>query len=134
LNTYVEFIKKKTIIEFKNRLKLTLMYEIDHLKHEIEIVSNFQKEEITYTLENLEHYKSFKFLTKELLMYEKIFLKLESEKLDYDHVIDNSILTENKTDKSSLKFIVSGFFFGMFLSISIIFFKNYSKLLTYKKN
>jgi LPS O-antigen subunit length determinant protein (WzzB/FepE family) len=134
LSKYVEFIKKKTIIEFKNRLKLSIIYQIEHLKNEIEITSRLQKEESTLILDTLVLHKGSKFLTKELLMYEKIFLKLESEKFDYNHAADNSTLTENKTNLSSLQFSLFGFFLGIFLSISVIFFKNYSKLLIYKKN
>lgn len=134
LSKYVEFIKKKTIIEFKNRLKLSIIYQIEHLKNEIEITSRLQKEESTLILDTLVLHKGSKFLTKELLMYEKIFLKLESEKFDYNHAVDNSTLTENKTNLSSLQFSLFGFFLGIFLSISVIFFKNYSKLLIYKKN
>ena len=136
LNEYVEFIKKKTTIEFKKRLKLAINYESDRIKNDIEIKRLLQNEETTLIFDknNFVLNKGSKFLSQELLILEQTSLKLESEKFDYNHIIDSSsLLTEKKTNASSLLFSVSGFFLGIFLSISLIFVKNYPQILIYKK-
>ncbi len=106
LNKYVEFIKKKTIVEFKNNLKLTLLNTINNHQEALEIAKKVQLENpiIKNTKSRSSSYMSQKhYSIKVLKCYQKIsiilhkrLIKLENDQFDYDFILQKSITAPNK--------------------------------------
>ena len=131
LNKYVEFIKKKTIVELKNNLKLTLLDAINHHEEASEIA---KKIELEYPIiQKLEQgqvvaepdglfYKGTKVLSENINHLKQRLKKLENDQFDYNIILQKPITFPNNPKNSSLHFAL-GLMLGLFLSLGIIYFK-----------
>ena len=131
LNKYVEFIKKKTIVELKNNLKLTLLDTINHHEEALEIA---KKIELEYPIiKKLEQgqvvtepdglfYKGTKVLSENINHLKQRLKKLENDQFDYNIILQKPITFPNNPKNSSLHFAL-GLMLGLFLSLGIIYFK-----------
>jgi LPS O-antigen subunit length determinant protein (WzzB/FepE family) len=135
-NNYVEFTKKKIIIEFKKDLKTTI---------ENKIVANEQALE-TAKLINLENpiiksldrqvqvvnepealfYKGTKVLSQNIIYLKRLLQKLENDQLNYNPILDKASLPVLQNTSVSL-FFVSGLILGFLISLVIIFLRNILK-------
>jgi LPS O-antigen subunit length determinant protein (WzzB/FepE family) len=135
-NNYVEFTKKKIIIEFKKNLKTTI---------ENKIVANEQALE-TAKLINLENpiiksldrqvqvvnepealfYKGTKVLSQNIIYLKRLLQKLENDQLNYNPILDKASLPVLQNTSVSL-FFVSGLILGFLISLVIIFLRNILK-------
>lgn len=143
LNNYVEFIKNKTLIEFANALKKLISFHILKLEHNLDLAKKIQLEVplemkvnhyVKYsnnndTVNNNDkelYFKGTKILIDEINYYKKMLERLDDlSKFDYNPILkkadDQVFLSQN------LLFLPSGFIFGFFLSLLIVFFKNILK-------
>jgi LPS O-antigen subunit length determinant protein (WzzB/FepE family) len=131
LNKYVEFIKKKTTVEFKNNLKLTLLNTINNHQEALEIAKKIQLENpiiITSSQQQVVNepealfYKGTKVISENLNYLNKKLIKLENDQFNYNYIIDKGIITPINTMSLYFYFQI-GLFVGFFLSFIIIFYK-----------
>jgi len=132
LNKYVKFVKKKTTVEVKNTLKLTILNSISLHLQALEIAKKIQLEnpiiktpsqqQIVTEPEAL-FYKGTKVITENLKYLNTKMIKLENEQFDYNIILEKSITHAINPVSSSLYFAL-GLMLGSFLSFVIIFFKN----------
>jgi hypothetical protein len=137
LNKYVEFINKKTIVEFKNVTKLSILNTINHHQEALEIARKIQLEnpiikttsqqqQVVVNEPEALFYKGTKVLAENLNYLNKRLIKLENDQFDYNFILQKSTTLPNNPSSSSL-FFALGFMLGLFLSFVIIFFKNILK-------
>jgi LPS O-antigen subunit length determinant protein (WzzB/FepE family) len=134
LNKYVEFIKKKTIVEFKNNLKLTLLNTINNHQEALEIAKKIQLENPIIKTANQGQvvnepealfYKGTKVISENLNYLNKRLIKLENDQFNYN-IISQKALTLNNPINLPLYFAL-GLILGSFLSLIIIYLKNILK-------
>ena len=98
LNKYVEFIKKKTIVEFKNNLKLTLLNTINNHQEALEIAKKIQLENPIIKSTNLQQviiepeglfYKGTKVISENLNYLNKRLIKLENDQFAYNIILQS---------------------------------------------
>jgi LPS O-antigen subunit length determinant protein (WzzB/FepE family) len=133
LNNYVEFIKKKNIIEFKKKLKLTIDNKINFTEDALEtaklinlenpILKSPDRTNLAINEPEALFYKGTKVLSQSIILDKKILQKLENNQFNYNHILDKGMTSKINT-KSSYSFFLIGLFIGFFLSCIIIFFKN----------
>jgi LPS O-antigen subunit length determinant protein (WzzB/FepE family) len=130
---YLEFTKKKSIIEIKKNLKYTIQNRINNTVDAVEIAKLINLENPIIKLPDRQYqvvsepealfYKGTKVLEQSIVIDKKLLQKLENDQFNYNHTLQNGIIT--KIDSDYLYFYsVVGFFAGLFLSFIIIFFKN----------
>ena len=134
LNKYVEFIKKKTIVEFKNNLKLTLLNTINNHQEALEIAKKIQLENPIIKTANQGQvvnepealfYKGTKVISENLNYLNKRLIKLENDQFNYN-IISQKALTLKNPINLPLYFAL-GLILGSFLSLIIIYLKNILK-------
>jgi LPS O-antigen subunit length determinant protein (WzzB/FepE family) len=134
LNKYVEFIKKKTIVEFKNNLKSTLLNTINNHQEALEIAKKIQLENPIIKTTNQQQvvnepealfYKGTKVISENLNYLNKRLIKLENDQFN-NNVISQKALTLKNPINLSLYFVL-GLILGSFLSLIIIYLKNILK-------
>ena len=130
---YVEFIKKKTIIDCKNRIKLTILNTINNHQEALEIAKKIQLErpflyadwKALQNMQNVEpetlFFKGTIVLSENINNFNKILIKLENDPFNYNTIIQNA-LTQKKS-KSLPLYFAFGLSLGLFLSLGIIFLK-----------
>jgi LPS O-antigen subunit length determinant protein (WzzB/FepE family) len=133
INNYVEFIKKKNIIELKKNLKLAIENKINITEDALEtaklinlenpiLKSQDRQNQVVKEPDSL-FYKGTKVLSQSIIADKKILQKLENNQFNYIPILDKGIVSKFNT-KSSYSFFLIGLFIGFFLSCIIIFFKN----------
>jgi LPS O-antigen subunit length determinant protein (WzzB/FepE family) len=133
LNKYVEFIKKKTIVEFKNNLKLSLLNSINDHQEALETAKKIQLENPIIKTTGLQQavllnepealfYKGTKVLSENLNYLNKKLIKLENDQFNYNIILQKSLTLKKKQISLPLYFTI-GLILGLFLSLGIIFFK-----------
>ena len=131
---YVEFIKKKTIAEFKNNLKLTLLNTINTHQEALEIAKKIQLENPIINTSSQQQvvtepealfYKGSKVLSEKLNYFNKRLIKLENDQLNYNTILQKALTLKNP--KSLNLYFVFGLMLGLFLSLAIIYLKNILK-------
>ena len=131
---YVEFIKKKTIVEFKNNLKLTLLNTINTHQEALEIAKKIQLENPIIKIPNQQQvvtepealfYKGSKVLSENLNYLNKRLIKLENDQFNYNIILQKA-LTYEEPKNLPLHFVF-GLILGLFLSLVIIYLKNILK-------
>ena len=133
LNKYVEFVKKKTIAQSKNNLKLTLLNTINNNQEALEIAKKVQLENPIIKTINQQQvvnepealfYKGTKVISENLNNLNKRLIKLENDEFNYNATLQKalSLNTINLT-----LYLVLGLILGSFLSLVIIYFKNILK-------
>jgi LPS O-antigen subunit length determinant protein (WzzB/FepE family) len=133
-NKYAEFIKKKTIAELKNNLKLILLNTINNHQEALEIAKKIQLENpIIKTLGQLQvvnepqplFYKGTKVISQNLDYLNKRLIKLENDQFNYNIILQKALTLKNPT--SLPLYFVLGLILGSFLSLVIIYLKNILK-------
>jgi LPS O-antigen subunit length determinant protein (WzzB/FepE family) len=134
-NNYAEFIKEKSIIQFKKNLKLSIENRVYIFEKALELANAIQLENPITTLtfplqaeieqENLFYlsYKGSKILSSEILYLKKILTKLENDQFNYNLILDKESNLSN-ISRSSFIYSLWGLAFGLLLSFVIIFFKS----------
>jgi LPS O-antigen subunit length determinant protein (WzzB/FepE family) len=131
-NNYIEFIKKKNIIEFKKNLKSIIENRINITENALEtaklinlenpILKSPDRQNQVVTEPEALFYKGTKVLTQSIVTDKRLLQKLENDQFNYDHILDKGIV--NEINKISLYAFLIGLFIGCFLSCIIIFFKS----------
>ena len=134
LNKYVEFIKKKTIFEFKNNLKITILNTINNHQEALEIAKKVQLENPIIQITNQGQvvnepealfYKGTKALSENLNYINKRLIKLENDQFNYNVILQKALTSTNPINLTS--YFVLGLILGSFLSLIIIYLKNILK-------
>ena len=134
LNKYVEFIKKKTIVEFKNNLKLTLLNTINNHQEALEIAKKIQLENpIVKTTSQQQvvnepealFYKGTKVISENLNYLNKRLIKLENDQFNYNVILQKALTLKNPINLPL--YFALGLILGSFLSLIIIYLKNILK-------
>jgi hypothetical protein len=129
---YVEFIKKKTVFEIKNNLKLSIENKITIHEHALEkaklinLDNPIQRSINEYLVVNKPEdlfYKGTKILSSEIIYLKRLLIKLEKEQFDFEIILDKP-LNSTVNAISNLAYFVKGLILGLLLSFGIIFFKN----------
>jgi hypothetical protein len=133
LNNYVEFIKKKNIIEFKKNLKLIIENRINNSVNALEtaklinlenpILKSLGNQSLVVNEPEALFYKGTKVLEQSIIIDQKLLQKLENDEFNYNPIVDKGTALEINTISSYLFFVI-GSFIGFFLSCIIIFFKS----------
>ena len=131
LNEYVEFIKKKTIVEFKNVTKLSILNIINNTQEAMEIakkiqlenpiINNTSQSQVVFEPEAL-FYKGTKVLGENIISLNKKLIKLENDQFVFNIISQKPITFPNNPKNLPLYFAL-GLMLGLFLSLVIIFFK-----------
>ena len=130
---YIEYVKKKSVIEFKKNLKLTIENRINNTNDALEtaksinlenpILKSSDRESQVINEPDALFYKGVKVLSQSINIDKKLLQKLENDQFNYNLILDKGIALEiNKVD--SYFFFLIGLFIGFFLSCVIIFFKS----------
>lgn len=132
MNEYVEFTKKKTIVEFKNNLKLTLLNTINYHQEALEIAKKIQlenpilKSTAAVIIEpEVLFYRGTKVISENLNYLNKRLIKLENDQFNYNIILQKALTLKNPRNLS-LDFVF-GLILGSFLSLVIIYLKNILK-------
>jgi len=133
LNNYLDFIKKKNIIEFKKNLKLNIENRINDFQNALETAKLINLENpILKSLGNQNQvinepealfYKGTKVLSQSIIIDKKLLQKLENDQFNYNLILDKGIAIKINT-MPSYSFFLIGLLIGFFLSCTIIFFKS----------
>jgi LPS O-antigen subunit length determinant protein (WzzB/FepE family) len=133
LKNYIEFIRKKNIIEFKKNLKSTIENRINYTQDALEtaklinlenpiLKSSDRQNQVVNEPEAL-FYKGTKVLSQSIIIDKKLLQKLENDQFDYNPILTTEISLKINTISSNTFFSI-GLFFGFILSSIIIFFKS----------
>jgi hypothetical protein len=132
LNKYVEFIKKKTIFELKNNLKLTILNAINYHQEALEIAKKIQLENPYVLTKNQGQlinepesilYKGTKVISENLNNLNKRLIKLENDQFNYNVILQKAL----KNPINLPLYFLLGLILGSFLSLIIIYLKNILK-------
>jgi LPS O-antigen subunit length determinant protein (WzzB/FepE family) len=136
LNNYVQFIKKKTIIETKKKLKFSIENMIVIYENSLEkaklinlenpILKSMNQSTQVVNEPNDLFYKGSKILSHEITYLKRLLIKLENDQFYYEITTDKPFSSYVKTS-SSLKYFAIALMIGLFLSLIIIFFKGILK-------
>jgi LPS O-antigen subunit length determinant protein (WzzB/FepE family) len=132
ISDYAEFIKNKTLNEYKHSLQLLFEdYDIK-LNNALELAKAasiedpiFSKVDINVnTQKNLLFYEGTKVLSTKIILHKKNIQDLDNIKFNYNVILEKT--PSKQFSKSEYSYALAGFIFGIFLSIIIIFFKKYN--------
>jgi LPS O-antigen subunit length determinant protein (WzzB/FepE family) len=133
LNNYSEFIKKKSITEFKKNLKFTIENRINNTENALEtaklinlenpILKSPDKQNLVVNEPEALFYKGTKVLTQSIIIDKKLLQKLENDQFNYNFILDKGTTFEINRKPPYFSFLI-GLFIGFFLSCIIIFFKS----------
>jgi LPS O-antigen subunit length determinant protein (WzzB/FepE family) len=136
LYNYSQFIKKKTVFEIKEKLKLSAINRILTFENALEnaklinlenpILSSMnQTNQVVHEPEDL-FYKGSKILSQEISYLKKLLIKLENDQFNFEAVIDKPLNSPVKK-VHNLTYFAIGLMLGLFLSVGIIFFRDIFK-------
>ena len=133
LNNYIEFAKKKNIIEFKKNLKSTIENRIHNTENALEtaklinlenpILKSPDKQNQVVNEPEALFYKGTKVLSQSITTDKKLLQKLEIDQFNFNVILDKGIALKINTTPSYIFFLI-GLFIGFFSSCMIIFFKS----------
>jgi LPS O-antigen subunit length determinant protein (WzzB/FepE family) len=135
LDNYLEFIKKKNIIEFKNYLKFIIENRINNTQDALETARLINLENPILQMQNQNQviaepealfYKGTKVLLQSVTIDKKLMHKLENDEFNYKFILDKASLPVLQNSKVST-FFIYGVILGLILSLVIIFLKNLLK-------
>jgi LPS O-antigen subunit length determinant protein (WzzB/FepE family) len=136
LNNYADYVKKKTIIEFKKNLKLMIEHRINITDDALEaaklinldnpILKSADRQSQVINEPEALFYKGTKVLGQSIIVDKKLLQKLENDQFNYNPILEKGIALEINTKPSNF-FLLIGLFIGFFLSLIIIFFKGIFK-------
>lgn len=136
---YLEFIKKITVVELKNNLKLTILNDINNHQEALQIAKKIELEApviIPFIINEKTYpyapkappalfYKGSKVLSENINNLNKKLIKLENDQFNYN--IYQKSITYPINSISSFLYFALGLILGAFLSLVIIYFKNILK-------
>ena len=129
LKNYIEFIKKKTVLELKKNLKLSIENKLTKFENALENAKlinlenpilgmlNLKTQSINET-EDLFYYGS-KILSQEIIYLKRLLIKLENDQFNYE-IISEKPSNFPVQEMFNFKYSVIGIIFGLFLSLGII--------------
>jgi hypothetical protein len=127
-----EFIKKKTIFEFKKNLKLSTENRIVILEDALEKAKSINLENpilksLTYQNQVVNEpvslfYMGSKILSHDIIYLKKLLIELENKQFDFELILDKPFNSPVKLI-SNFAYFATGSMLGLFLSLGIIFFK-----------
>ena len=129
LKNYIEFIKKKTVLELKKHLKLSIENKLTKFENALENAKlinlenpilgmlNLKTQSINET-EDLFYYGS-KILSQEIIYLKRLLIKLENDQFNFE-IISEKPSNSPVQEMFNLKYSVIGIIFGLFLSLGII--------------
>ena len=133
LSNYVEYVKKKIIIEFKKNLKLTIENRIYNIEAALETAKIINLESpILKSSDRLSQvvaepealfYKGTKVLSQSIIIDKKLLQNLENNQFNFNFISDKGIITPINP-MSSYFYFLTGLFVGFFLSCIIALLKN----------
>jgi len=132
LNNYLEFVKKKNIIELKKNLKSKIENRIVNTENNLEIAKLINLENPILQTKNQNQmvnepealfYKGTKVLSQSITIDKKLLQKLENDQFNFNVILDKGIALKINTTPSYIFFLI-GLFIGFFSSCMIIFFKS----------
>ena len=131
LNNYVEFTKNKVINEVRNVLKIKLLVAIEkheiafeianQIKLEVPILKSMSSGSSVVNEPTSLFYLGTQVLSQQSKYFKKLFLDLESDKLNIDVILDKASPART-IDNNSFR-VWMGSVFGFFFSLVVIFFK-----------
>jgi LPS O-antigen subunit length determinant protein (WzzB/FepE family) len=131
LNNYVEFTKNKVINEVRNALKIKLLVAIEkheiafeianQIKLEVPILKSMSSGSSVVNEPTSLFYLGTQVLSQQSKYFKKLFLDLESDKLNIDVILDKASPART-IDNNSFR-VWMGSVFGFFFSLVVIFFK-----------
>jgi hypothetical protein len=124
LNNYVEFVRKKTILEFKEKLKLTIENKLTNFAQALEInkLINLEKKNLL-DQKNLDIHDNI-ILSQYIVNSKKLISRLENDQFDYNAMLDKSSPPQLQISRFSKPFIIIlSLISGLLLSLVIIFLK-----------
>jgi LPS O-antigen subunit length determinant protein (WzzB/FepE family) len=132
-NNYVEFTKKKNIIEYKKKIKTGIENRIAFYEQALETAKLINLENpILKSIDNKAQflnepealfYKGTKVLSQDIIYFKRTLQRLENDQFNYNPILDKGVITQIDM-MSSYSYFLTGLFFGLFLSFIIIFFKS----------
>jgi len=135
-NNYVEFTKKKTALELKKKLKLSIENNVTILENALDKAKLINLEyPIIRSMTNSNQvineppdlfYKGSKIISQEIIYLKKLLIKLENEQFNFEIILDKSSNYSDNTIPNLSHFVI-GLIIGLFLSLVIIFFKSIFK-------
>jgi LPS O-antigen subunit length determinant protein (WzzB/FepE family) len=136
LNNYAQFIKKKTVFEFKKNLKFSIENKIAEYENALEnaklinlenpiLISTKQTNQVVIDPDIL-FYKGSKILSQDITFLKRLLIKLENEQFDYEVVLEKTANSPVK-EISYFVFFGIGLILGLFLSLGIVFLKGIFK-------
>jgi LPS O-antigen subunit length determinant protein (WzzB/FepE family) len=133
IGKYVEYIKKKNIIEFKKNLKLTIENKINITEDAFEIAKIINLEyPILKSSDRLSQviaepealfYQGTKVLSQSIIIYKKLLQNLEKNQFNFNPISDKGIITPINP-MSSYFYFLTGLFVGFFLFCIFALFKS----------
>jgi LPS O-antigen subunit length determinant protein (WzzB/FepE family) len=130
LNNYTQFIKKKTILDLKKNIKLSIenkiyIHELALEKAKlINLINPIQRSINEYVLvsktEDL-FYKGSIILSQEIIYFKKFLIQLENDQFNFEFISDKPLNSSVKK-MSNFGYFAIGLMLGLFLSLGIIFF------------
>ena len=128
LKNYVTFTKDKTLIEFKEKLKVLISNYIIQYEISLDLARSINQENpflgiIEVTGPGPFFYRGNKILSKQITELKKTLANLDSQKFNYDHIFQEPS-SKLKVGWSMSRYSLLGLIFGLFLSLVIIFFKD----------
>jgi LPS O-antigen subunit length determinant protein (WzzB/FepE family) len=131
VNSYILFIKDKTISEFNSKIKILTTNLLEDLESNLEIAKIINlndpilKSSGGYQVVNepdLLFYRGTKVLTQQKKYLNEFLLEGFSKNFDYNPILEKASNAKN-VKNSSVIFILIGFFTGLILSLMVILFK-----------
>jgi LPS O-antigen subunit length determinant protein (WzzB/FepE family) len=133
IGKYVEYIKKKNIIEFKKNLKLTIENKINITEDAFEIAKIINLEypilkssdRLSLVIAEPEalFYQGTKVLSQSIIIYKKLLQNLEKNQFNFNPISDKGIITPINP-MSSYFYFLTGLFVGFFLFCIFALFKS----------
>jgi LPS O-antigen subunit length determinant protein (WzzB/FepE family) len=134
LNSYIIFTKNITITNFKSKLAQTYASAISEYEHALDIakeiklenpiLKSFSNQNTVMNEPEALFYRGSKVLSQQILFFNKQIASLNTDKFDYNPLLDQASFPSPVSKKSYFLYIMSGLGFGFFLSLLIIFFRN----------
>lgn len=142
LNEYVKFVKKLTIEELKPKIKVNMENDLEFFQRNYDIakdlnfiepvVSNPEITIMTNHASQQVYVQGTKIISFHIQNLKYLIQELENDPFDFNIIVDSAIIVSNGTNVK-VKYIILGILVGIFLSLLIIFFKDFF-ILNYKNS
>jgi|688.fasta_scaffold340211_2 hypothetical protein len=144
IHKYIEFTKKKTTIQFKETLKFRIENKISSIEEALETSKKLNSKneilnlidsgklnenelEILFLRSNLELSKSIIIFKQNIINLNKLLQKLKEDQFNFSIILDGPSSPVLKNEKIAKLSFLPGLFFGLLISLVIIYNKKYIK-------